>query len=158
MERQRGTSLIEVMLAVAVLALLGALASLSFGNRAFEMRSSATLFDELLAHARAIASTAGGTATLSFAIPASGSGTVISIAPADAPPETLRADVSEATLGRPPFAISVDSYGHAVAPQPCPAGGGYSLTISAGAASESRFLPCPATAAGSPEPVGKVPP
>ncbi len=158
MEAQRGTSLIEVLLTVAILAMLWAIASMSFGNRAFETRSAATIFDAQLAHARAIASTAGGTATLSFAIAPSGSGTVVSISPADAPPETLRADVSERTLGNPPFTITVDAYGRAVAPQPCPTQGGYTLTFSAGPASESRLLSCPASAAGPPEPVGTVPP
>lgn len=158
MEAQRGTSLIELLLTIAILAMLWTLASMSFGNRAFETRSAATIFDAQLAHARAIASTAGGTATLSFAVAPGGSGTVVSIAPADAPPEILRADVSEAALGKPPFSISLDAYGHAVAPQPCPAAGGYALTFSAGAASESRFLPCLAAVAGPPEPVGTVPP
>jgi hypothetical protein len=146
-----------VLLTVAILAMLWTAASLSFGNRAFETRSAATIFDAQLAHARTIASAAGGTATLNFAITPSGTGVVVSITPADAPPETLRADVSESTLGKPPFAITVDAYGHAVAPQPCPSGG-YTLTFSAGPASEDRVLPCPATAAGSPEPVGTVPP
>jgi prepilin-type N-terminal cleavage/methylation domain-containing protein len=158
MEAQRGTSLIEVLLTVAILAMLWTVASLTFGNRAFETRSSATIFDALLAHARTIASAAGGEAALNFAIPASGSGTVVSISPADAPPETLRADVSEAVLGKPPFTISVDAYGHAVAPAPCPPAGGYTLTFSAGAASEERVLPCPPSVAGSPEPVGTMPP
>ncbi len=158
MEGQRGTSLIEVLISVAILAMLWAIASMSFGNRTFETKSAATIFDAQLAHARTIASTTGGTATLSFAIGPGGSGTVVSISPADAPPETLRSDVSEPALGKPPFTITVDAYGRAVAPQPCPSGGGYALTFSAGAASESRLLPCPAMAVGSPEPVGTVPP
>ncbi|HEX5273721.1 MAG TPA: type II secretion system protein [Candidatus Rubrimentiphilum sp.] len=158
MEAQRGTSLIEVLLTVAILAMLWTLASMSFGNRAFETQSAATIFDAQLAHARTIASAADGSATLSFAVGPGGNGTVVSLSPGGGPPETLRADVSEASLGKPPFAISVDAYGHAVAPEPCPAAGGYTLTFSAGAASESRLLPCPATIAGSPEPVGTVPP
>ena len=158
MEAQRGTSLIEVLLTVAILAMLWAVASMSFGNRSFETRSAATIFDAQLAHAQAIASSSGGTATLSFATAPGGSGTAVSVTPADAPPETLRADVSEPVLGKPPFTITVDAYGRAVAPQPCPAGGGYNLTFTAGPASESRLLPCPASAAGSPEPVGTVPP
>lgn len=158
MKAQRGTSLIEVLLTVAILAMLWAVASMSLGNRAFETRSAATIFDAQLAHAQAIASSAGGTATLSFAVGPSGSGAVVSISPAGAPPETLRADVSEPALGRPPFAISIDAYGRAVAPQPCPSAGAYTLTFSAGPASESRSLPCPAASAGSPEPVGTVPP
>ncbi len=157
MEAQRGTSLIEVLLTVAILAMLWAFASMSFGNRAFETQSAATIFDAQLAHARTVAS-AGGNATLSFAVAPSGSGTVVSISPADAPPETLRADVSEPVLGKPPFTITVDAYGRAVGPQPCPSAGGYALTFSAGPASESRLLPCPASAVGSPEPVGTVPP
>jgi len=157
-EEQRGTSLIEVLLTVAILAMLWAFASMSLGNRSFETRSAATVFDALFAHARTVASAAGGNATLSFAIAPSGSGTIVSLTPADAPPETLRADVSEAALGKPPFAITLDAYGHAVAPQPCPSAGGFALTFSSGPASESRLLPCAVTAAGSPEPVGTVPP
>jgi prepilin-type N-terminal cleavage/methylation domain-containing protein len=155
---QRGTTLIEVLLTVAIVAMLWTVASMSFGNRPFETRSAATIFDAQLAHARAIASATGGTATLNFAIGPSGSGTVVSLSPADAPPETLRADVSEPAMGKPPFAITVDAYGHAVAPASCPSGGGYTLTFSAGPAWEERFLPCPATVAGPPEPVGTVPP
>ena len=158
MHAQRGTSLIEVLLTVAIVAMLWTIASMSFGNRPFETRSAATIFDAQFAHACAIASASGGTAMLSFAIAPGGSGTGVSISPADAPPETLRAGVSEPALGKPPFAITVDAYGHAVAPQPCPPGGGYTLTFSAGPASEDRVLACLATVAGPPEPVGTVPP
>jgi hypothetical protein len=150
--------LIEVLLTVAIFAMLWAIAAMSFGNRGFETQSAATIFDAQLAHARTVASAAGGNATLSFVVAPGGSGTIVSIAPADAPPETLRADVSEAVLGKPPFTVTVDAYGRAVGPQPCPPAGGYTLTFSAGPASESRMLPCPASAVGSPEPVGTVPP
>ena len=159
MHAQRGTTLIEMLLVVAIVAMVSAVAFLSSGNRLFETRSAATIFDALFAHARAVAATNGGTATLTFAPAPSGSGAVVSLVPlVDVPPQTLRADVSEAALGRPPFSISVDAYGHATAPGPCPAAGGYSLTFKAGAASEVRLLPCPVSAAGSPEPVGSMPP
>jgi prepilin-type N-terminal cleavage/methylation domain-containing protein len=159
MRAQRGMTLIEVLLVAAILAMVSAIAFLSSGSRAFETRSAATIFDARLAHARAIAATSGGTATLVFAPSPSGSGTVVSLSPpTDVPPETLRADVSEPVLGKPPFSISLDPYGRATAPAPCPPAGGYALTFAAGTASETRFLPCPAVAAGSPEPVGTVPP
>jgi|GEM_PF-5016188 len=148
-----------MLLVVAIIAMVSAVAFLSSGGRFFETRSAATIFDAQFAHARAIAATAGGTATLTFAPAPGGSGTLVSLAPpADVPPEPLRADVSEAALGRPPFSISVDAYGHATAPSPCPAAGGYALTFTAGPASEVRVVPCPVTAAGSPEPVGTMPP
>jgi len=159
MHAQRGTTLIEVLLVAAIVAMVSAVALLSSGSRFFETRSAATIFDALFAHARAIASTAGGTATLAFAPAPGGSGTLVSLAPpVAAPPETLRADVSEPTLGRPPFSIVIDAYGHATAPSPCPATGGYALAFTAGQASEVRLLPCSVTAAGSPEPVGTMPP
>jgi hypothetical protein len=158
MHAQSGTTLLETLFAIAILAIIGSLAFLPFSGRLFETRSSVTVFDELLAHARTLASANGGVATISFATSPSGSGTVVALSPPDIPPETLRADVSEATLGMPPFTISVDAYGHALAPEPCPAAGGFTLTLSAGPASETRFLPCPVEAAGSPEPPGTPPP
>jgi len=159
MHGQRGMTLIEVLLVAAILAMVSAVAFFSSGSRAFETRSAATIFDAQLAHARAIAATSGATATLAFATAPSGSGTIVTLSPpGDVPPQTLRAGVSEPALGKPPFSISIDPYGHATAPAPCPPAGGYALTFAAGAASETRFLPCPAVAAGSPEPVGTVPP
>jgi len=132
----------------------------SSGDRAFAAQSAATIFDAELAHARALAATSGGTVTLAFTPASPGPGVVLSLAPETdgAPPETLRADVSEAALGGPPLSISVDSYGHATGPQPCPAPGGYTLTFSAGPGVQTRFLPCPVVAAGPPEPPGTVPP
>lgn len=147
-----------MLLAIAIFAIIGTLAFLPFSGRLYETRSSAMVLDALLAHARTLASTNSGIATLNFAIGPNGGGTIVSLSPPDIPPETLRADLSEATLGKPPFAISVDSYGHAVAPQPCPSAGRFSLTLTAGAASQTRFLPCPMEAAGSPEPPGTPPP
>ena len=132
----------------------------SSGDRAFATQSAATIFDAELAHARTLAATSGGAVTLVFTPASPGPGVVLSLAPEPdgAPPETLRADVSEATLGGPPFAISVDSYGHAAGTQPCPAAGGYALTFASGPGVQTRFLPCPAVAAGPPEPPGTVPP
>lgn len=159
MHGQRGTTLVEVLLVAAILAMISAIAFFGSGSRVFETRSAATIFDAQLAHAQAIAATSGGTATLAFAPAPSGSGTVVALSPpADVPPQTLRADVSGPALGKPPFTISVDPYGHATAPAPCPPAGGFALTFAAGPASETRFLPCPVVAAGSPEPVGTVPP
>ncbi len=159
MQAQRGTTLIEVLLVAAILAMVSAIAFFSAGSRLFETRSAATIFDAQLAHARAIAATNGGTATLSFARAPGGGGTVVSLTPAgEVPPQALRADISEAALGRPPFSIAVDAYGHATSPSPCPSAGGYGLTFAAGPVSETRFLPCPVVAVGSPEPVGTVPP
>jgi hypothetical protein len=148
-----------MLLVAAIVVMVSAVAFLSSGARFFETRSAATIFDAQFAHARVIAATAGGTATLTFAPAPGGSGTLVSLAPpADAPPEPIQADVSEPALGRPPFSIAIDAYGHATAPAPCPVTGGYALTFMAGPASEVRVLPCPVTAAGSPEPVGTMPP
>ena len=147
-----------MLFAVAILAIICGFAFLSLSSRLFETRSSATVLDELLAHARTLAETNGGVATLSFSPTTSGSGAVVTLSPPDVPPETLHADVSEPALGQPPFSISIDAYGHALAPQPCPAAGGFTLTLAAGPASERRFLPCPVEAAGSPEPPGTPPP
>jgi prepilin-type N-terminal cleavage/methylation domain-containing protein len=108
-DAQRGTTLIEVLLVAAILAMISAVAFLSSGSRGFETRSADTIFDAQLAHARAIAATSGGTATLAFAPAPGGSGTVVSLSPpADVPPQSLRADVTEPALGKPPFTISVD--------------------------------------------------
>ena len=157
MHAQRGMSLIEVLLSVAILVMVSLLAFIG-GARLFETRSSAIIFDALLAHAKTLASSSGGSATLSFQPTPAGDGTIVALTPPDVPPETLRAAVSEPSLGKPPFSISVDAYGHAVAPSPCPAPSGYVLTFTAGPASESRLLPCFLDVAGSPEPRPTMPP
>ena len=158
MHTQRGTTLIEMLLVVAILAMISGVAFLAASSRLFETQSAATVFDSLLAHAKTLASTNGGTATLAFSPAAIGDGTVVALSPPDVPPETLRASVSEPVLGKPPFTITVDAYGHAVAPQPCPAAGGYLLAFTAGPASESRLVPCVLDVAGSPEPRQTMPP
>lgn len=161
MGAQRGTTLIEVLIVVAVIVIVSAIAwGVSSGDRAFAAQSAATIFDAQLAHARAIAASSGSAATLVFTPASPGPGAVISLAPDPdgVPAETLRADVSEASLGSPPFSLAIDAVGHATASQPCPAAGGYTLNFSAGPASASRFLPCPVVVAGPPEPPGTVPP
>jgi len=158
---ERGFTLIETLVAVAIVMLLSLIAwGFSSGDRALAAQSAATIFDAELAHARALAATSGEAVTLVFTPASPDPGVVLAFSPApvDVPPETLRADVSEASLGQPPFAISVDPYGHATGPQPCPAAGGFTLTFSAGPGVQTRFLPCPAVAAGPPEPPGTVPP
>ena len=161
MNAQRGTTLIEVLLVTAIVVVVSAIAwGFTSGDRAFATQSAATIFDARLAHARAIAATSGGAATLVFTPASPGPGAVVSLAPESdgVPPETLRADVSEASLGPPPFSLAIDAAGHATASQPCPPAGGYTLNFAAGAASESRFLPCPVVVAGPPESPGTVPP
>ncbi|HET9392115.1 MAG TPA: type II secretion system protein [Candidatus Rubrimentiphilum sp.] len=161
MNAQRGNALIEVLVVVAIILTVSAIAwGFSTGDRMFAAQSAATIFDVQLAHARAIAATGGSAATLVFTPASPGRGTLISLAPDTdgVPPETLRVDVSETSLGAPPFSLAIDPSGHATASQPCPAAGGYTLTFSAGPASASRFLPCPLVVAGPPEPPGTVPP
>ena len=161
MNAQRGTTLIEVLLVAAIVVIVSAIAwGFTSGDREFATQSAATIFDAQLAHARALAATSGGAVTLVFTPASPGPGVVLSLAPDSdgVPPETLRADLSEPTLGQPPFSLAIDAAGHATASQPCPPAGGYTLNFLAGAASASRFLPCPVVAAGPPEPPGTVPP
>ncbi|HEV2262867.1 MAG TPA: type II secretion system protein [Candidatus Rubrimentiphilum sp.] len=157
--QQRAFTLIEVLLVTAIVVIVTATAwGLSASDRSFAVTSATTIFDAELAHAQTLAAN-GADITLDFAPAVSGSGVVLTLSPqpVDVPPVTLAADVSETSLGSPPFAIAVDAYGHAVSPQPCPAPGGYTLTFIAGGASAVRVLPCPAVAAGTPQTPAPVP-
>jgi hypothetical protein len=154
MNAQRGTMLIEVLLVTAIAW------GFTSGDRAFATRSAATIFDAELAHARAIASTSGSPATLVFTPASPGPGVVLSLEPGPdgVPPETLRADVSEVSLGTPPFSLAIDATGHATTSQPCPAAGGFTLTFVAVPACREPHSALPGGRRGPPEPPGTVPP
>lgn len=157
--KQQGFTLIETLLVTAIVVIVSAAAwGLTASDRSFAVGSAVTLFDAELAHAQALAAD-GSPIALNFAPAVSRAGVMLTLSaqPADVPPVTLSADLSEATLGAPPFSIAVDAYGHAVAPLPCPAAGGFALRFVAGAVSATRFLPCPAAAAGSPQTPAPMP-
>lgn len=156
--RERGFTLIETLLVVGIIVIISASGwGFAWNNRAFALKSATTIFDAELADARAVAASNEGAATLVFAPAASG--VQLHVEPeAAVAPQTLPADVSEAVLGSPPFSITVDAWGHATGLQPCPSGGAFVLTFAAGGSQDSRLLPCPAVAAGPPQPAGTMPP
>lgn len=167
MRRQRGTSLAEVVLAAAIVAMLAAAAlDFTLGRRPFALRSALTHYDAALAYAQALALSANG-ATLRFDPASAEPGFVLTVlagridmgtaSPSSLPPIAIAADVAEDTLGVPPFALVVDPAGHAQgyavpAQSTVPCAGGWTLRFHAGTASDRRSLPCPLAVAGSPAP------
>jgi hypothetical protein len=130
--RQRGTTLLEVVLAAAIGLLIAAVfVNLAEGSHAAGMRSALSQFDAALAYAKALAATSGNGATLVFErrIAAGGTAlhgfklTVYSGRPTGAgalqnsalPAIESGADVSEASLGGVPFTIFLNGAGHASA-------------------------------------------
>ncbi|HET9096710.1 MAG TPA: hypothetical protein VFN37_08615 [Candidatus Baltobacteraceae bacterium] len=128
--RQRGTSLIELVIVVAVTVLIAvALWALPQGARSFGMASAASQFDSAIAYAQALAANSGNGATIVFDQRLSEAGspaggftlTVYSGRPTAAgalekapmAPMTSSGDVRETRLGNVPFTIFLDSAGHA---------------------------------------------
>jgi len=184
---QRGFTLVEMVVAVGIVALLAVVVSLSLALRPGALRATVASFDASFAAARAIAATSGNGATIVVAPRADARGRLPgftlriyrgrptaanAVTLADAPALVSDADVREATLGSPPFAIFLSSAGNAsglaayptfasdgtprfapIASQPpCPSGG-LSLTFTSAHASQTRALPCGARAFGSPIPL-----
>ncbi len=186
---QRGFTLVETVVAVAIVALLTfGIVTLSLALRPAALRATIGSFDASFAAARAIAATSGNGATIVVLPRSDASGSRLpgftlrlyrgrptaanGVTLADAPAVIADADVREATLGTPPFAIFLSTAGNAsgqaaypaiasdgtprfatIAKQPaCPAGG-LVLTFSSVHASQTRVLPCGARAFGSPMPL-----
>jgi prepilin-type N-terminal cleavage/methylation domain-containing protein len=185
---QRGFTLVEMVVAVGIVAVLTVAATLSLALRPGALRATIASFDASFATARAIAATSGNGATMVVLPRTDGHGNHLpgftlriyrgrptaanAVTLADAPALVADADVREATLGTPPFAIFLSSAGNAsglaaypttapdgspqfdpIAKQPpCPSGG-LMLTFASSHASQTRVLPCGATAFGSPIPL-----
>ena len=184
---QRGFTLVELVVAVGIVALLAVAATLSLALRPGALRATVASFDASFATARAIAATSGNGATIVVAPRSDAHGRLPgftlriyrgrptaanAVALADVPAVVAEADVREAALGAPPFAIFLSSAGNAsglasyptfasdgtprfapiAAQPPCPSGG-LSLTFSSAHASQTRVLPCGARAFGSPVPI-----
>ena len=128
--RDRGYTLVEVVIVVAILALIAAASwSLYQGGRAFGTRSAAAQFDAALAYAQALAANSGNGATMVFAqlrstdgsaepgfvlITYSGRPTSAgALVRAPLAPMTSIGDVREAKLGGVPFTIFLNGAGHA---------------------------------------------
>jgi prepilin-type N-terminal cleavage/methylation domain-containing protein len=165
MDRQRGYTILEVTVAVAIFALLlGSLAAVGQSRKAFAAAQSAREFDALLAQARALASSSGNGATLVFAPDsASGTGALVTLYSGRpnrpgavpilaAPPQSLAGAVTEATAGSPPFSVFVDGAGALTVRRAYPAfaGGAPQFTdLSAQPACPPGGLAFSFTAAGS---------
>jgi len=184
---QRGFTLVEVLVAVGIVAMLCIGVAIALTSRPGALRAATESFEASFAAARAIAATSGNGATL-VVLPRSPHGFTLrvyagrpnadgAVTLANAPALISDADVREATLGAPPFSIFISSAGNAsglagyptldgggaprfvvVASQPpCPAGG-IALTFSTPSGRASRVLPCGATAFGSPLPLATATP
>ena len=164
--RQQGFTLVEVVLVAAIVMVAAAVLGFAFGSRPLALRSSATQFDAALAYGKALAATGGNGATLVFEPAARGSTITLyqgrptvagALRPAAIPPFSLDADVREASLGSPPFALFLSGAGRAsmakigagatpapLATEPaCPATGAWNLLFRAdGAKEESHVLAC----------------
>jgi prepilin-type N-terminal cleavage/methylation domain-containing protein len=173
-EREAGFTLIELAVVVAIVAIMAAASIWLFGLHPGALRASVDGFDQRYAEARSLAATSGNGATIVFAPRTTGPGFVMSVysgrptaASAVTRTNTMQlvsdADISEATLGSPPFAIflssagnasasaqypSFDNHGNAtfavIAKQPtCPSAGGFTLMFrSANGATDVRKLSC----------------
>jgi len=178
---QHGFTLVETAIVVAVIALLVTAGAFTFANKPYALRSSATLFDSALAHARSIAETSGNGATVVVAARNSDRAVLYVYRgrpndPAsmslDAPAIEIEASVTASTLGNAPYAFFIDGAGQVRAigsyppltngapaafpvlasPPPCDAPG-YGVTLAAASGSEGRLLPCPGLVEGPPDAV-----
>lgn len=184
--RERGFTLLELAIAVGILALLAAAGAWAFSLHPDALASATDDVDAALASARAIASASGNGATVVFAPRTAGAGFSVrvytgrpnapgAVVPTNAMPVVADANVHEAKLGDPPFAIFIDSAGDAsgqaaypafdaggaarfsvIAQEPACPSGGFVLTISivTPPVSRTRALPCrnALSTAGSPDP------
>jgi type II secretory pathway pseudopilin PulG len=163
---QRGSTLVELMVAAAIAAFLAALFAFSFGARPLATRSATAQVDAALGAAEALASTSGSGATIVFAPAQPGfSLTIYAGRPSGAgllrpfglAPMNARAGIVESMLGPPPFTVFLDGAGHAsamkgtvtpstppLANDPgCPPGeSAVTLTLSDPRTSVIRTLPC----------------
>lgn len=162
--RQRGFTLIEVVIVVAIVITIATFAFAAGPRRgSFGTRSALTQLDAALAYAKGLAATSGNGATLLFVPHIPGVAIEVYGGRPDAPdalwsagiaPFVLDVDVSESSIGSPPFALYLDSAGYAAAarftgatPAPlaaepaCPPSGRWAIRV----AQAFRNLPCPPT-------------
>ena len=156
-----------VAIAIAVAFTLAALGGFASAQRA-RAHAAAIQFDGLFVYAQALAASSGNGATVLFRPDASGCEVRVyagrptspqSVTVSAVAPQMLPAQISEASLGQPPFALFLDSAGSAsalagygqtsgglfpVIPRqpPCPKPGGFTLLLEAGGATERRAIPC----------------
>ncbi|MEA2666232.1 MAG: hypothetical protein QOI11_3176, partial [Candidatus Eremiobacteraeota bacterium] len=169
MRRDRGFSLIELTVAVGLIALFAATgAGLTLANRSLAVAAAASELDQLLDSAKTMARELGG-GRLTFT--ADGDGTVATFAVTDPDgtlvPTTLpalhtHAHIAEQdALGDPAFALVLHADGRlggipnarsaSATEVGCPASGRYHIRISAAGGSADRYLPCRTVlAAGGP--------
>lgn len=179
--RDRGFTLIELVIAVAVIAMTAAAGiGISLASRSFAVSSAATEFDQFLDSARTMARDLQG-ATLAFAPDAYGDGTEVrlltsgpsgTLVPTTLPILHARVIIEETeSLGQPPYAFVVHANG-ALGGRPgfqvgdntstevgCPASGAFHFHMHTADASADRYVPCRvALAAAGPVALASWPP
>jgi len=125
---QRGFTLVEMVVAVGIVALLAVVVTLSLALRPGALRATVASFDASFAAARAIAATSGNGATIVVAPRSDARGRLPgftlriyrgrptaenAVTLADVPAVIADADVREASFGSPPFAIFLSTAGNA---------------------------------------------
>ncbi len=189
---RRAFTLVELLVSLGIVAAIS-LAVVLIASRPGSLREATAGFDSQLAAAQALAATSGDGATLVFlphrdraAHPLPGFSLLVfsgrpnshgAVLPANVVSFDGDADVREATLGAPPFAMFLSTAGHpsgaasyprldangrlaftpiAVQP-PCPSGG-FTLTFADRIATQTRTLACGAVARGTPIPIATMSP
>jgi prepilin-type N-terminal cleavage/methylation domain-containing protein len=180
---QRGYTLVEILVVAAIVVTMAAFGfAMAQGAHAFAMRSAAGQFDAAVAYARSVAADSGNGATIVFTPHVDSSGTALGgfaarlyagrpnaggpIVPLPMPAVTTEGNITEASLGDPPFTIFFNGTGQAtgmrgtVSPAAdigndpgCPATrSAMVFTISDSRATTTRTLACPNAVAGPPAP------
>lgn len=177
-ESERGFTLLELTVTVAIAAVFAVLAVWMLGMRPAALRHAVDEFDSALDVAHALAATSGNGATMVFAPSATGFTLRVyagrptqsnAVTPTNTFEVVSNATVAERTLGAPPFALFFDSAGRAtgmaayppidargsatfpaIAKQPpCPGTGVLLTFTSPQGATETRQLDCAGVAVGA---------
>jgi type II secretory pathway pseudopilin PulG len=174
---QRGTTLVELVIAVAIAVVFGvAVSSLAQGSRTYAKQSAVHQFDAAFAYAQSLAASSGNGSTMVFntgtlVVYSGRPTTATAMSASSIAPIALHADISEAVLGAPPFSVFINGAGHAsasngmvapgtvIAGEPgCPPGEqSVTITFSDPQGSVTRSIPCNAPIAGAPATIGSVP-
>ncbi len=177
--RQRGFTLIEVLIVAAIVITVAVFVAAAQIARPFGMRSAVSQFDAAVAYARSLAAGSGNGATIVFTARTDGQGAALPgfiaqvysgrpnslgpVAKVSNGTFSSSGDITESTLGKPPFSLFFNGAGHASgitgavttstdvnAEPPCPSGRGMSFRFTDPRATDTRTLACTEPVAGPP--------